>query len=77
MDDTGLLSSLLAEATGLPAGHFAADTRFESVEGWGSLTALRLLVRLEALTGVELDLRRYLACETVGELTGLLHSAQA
>jgi len=48
------------------------DLRFSDLAGWSSITALDLLVSLETRLEIQLDLRCFLTCETVGELTALV-----
>ncbi|GAA3816091.1 hypothetical protein GCM10022226_41040 [Sphaerisporangium flaviroseum] len=45
-----------------------ADSRFEALGNWSSMTALRLLTLIEQRWGIALDLREYFAIETVGGL---------
>lgn len=44
------------------------STRFRELPGWCSLQAFGLLVMLENECGVRLDLARFMALQTVGEL---------
>lgn len=65
----------LAEFTGLPRDAITGDLRFRDLEGWSSSQALRLFVSLEARLRIRLDLRRFLACETVHGLAELTAGA--
>ncbi|HEY0449154.1 phosphopantetheine-binding protein [Actinophytocola sp.] len=62
--------ALVAQVTRGP--EVTAASRFGSLGNWSSLAALRLLALVEQRCGVSLDLRRYLAVETVGELAELI-----
>jgi acyl carrier protein len=66
------LTQLIAEVCDLPAAGVGPDDRFADLGNWGSMTALRLLTAIEEAFGIHLDLRRYLAMETVRELTELV-----
>jgi acyl carrier protein len=46
----------------------AADTRFETLSGWGSLARLQLLTTTEKHYAIRLDMQQYLRHETVGDL---------
>ncbi|MEV6235289.1 hypothetical protein [Lentzea sp. NPDC051838] len=48
------------------------ESRFEQLAEWSSMAALRLLAQVEPRWNVRLDLRRYLATETVAELAGVI-----
>jgi acyl carrier protein len=48
------------------------QSEFEALPNWSSLNALRLLAALENRFRVSLDLRRYLAVNTVGELVAMV-----
>ncbi|NUO96665.1 MAG: acyl carrier protein [Nonomuraea sp.] len=65
LDDLARLITLTTRENGRP---ITGDSRFEGLGGWSSLTALRLLMMIEQRWGVALDLRAYLAIETVGDL---------
>jgi acyl carrier protein len=62
------IARLVALMTREPGRQITEDSRFETLGNWSSLTALRLLTVIEQRWGVALDLRAYLAIETVGEL---------
>ncbi|GAA4261267.1 acyl carrier protein [Dactylosporangium darangshiense] len=66
------LALLIASVCDLPESGVTADLRFADLAGWSSLVALRLLDAIEADYGVHLDLRRYLATETVRELSYMI-----
>jgi acyl carrier protein len=69
------LIEALSEFTGLPLDEITGDLRFRGLEGWSSSQALRLFVSLEARLRIRLDLRRFLACETVQGLAALTAEA--
>jgi acyl carrier protein len=62
------LHTLIADQCDVPAAGLTLGTFFTDLPGWSSLTALRLLGDVEETFGIRLDLRRYLAITTVGEL---------
>jgi acyl carrier protein len=64
------LHTLIADQCDVPAAGITPGTYFTDLPGWSSLAALRLLGAVEESFGIRLDLRRYLALATVGELTG-------
>ncbi|MFD6156421.1 phosphopantetheine-binding protein [Nocardia sp. NPDC060256] len=51
--------------------------KFESLDNWTSLVALRLLTDIEDAFGVQLDLRAYLAVTDVGQLSALVSDTLA
>jgi acyl carrier protein len=63
------LHTLIADECDVPAAGLTPGTYFADLPGWSSLAALRLLGAVEETFGIGLDLRRYLAIATVGELT--------
>ncbi|MFJ1806386.1 MULTISPECIES: acyl carrier protein [unclassified Streptomyces] len=64
------LCPLVARVARRPAEQLGADTRFEEIGSWGSLSAMRLLAVVEQTYGVQLDLRTYMKFGTIGELAG-------
>ncbi|SFR29111.1 Acyl carrier protein [Lentzea waywayandensis] len=66
------LVPLVAEVSGTRPHEVTGSSRFEQLAEWGSMAALRLLARVEPHWGVRLDLRRFLATETVAELAGVI-----
>lgn len=66
------LVRLVAEVSPTPPHEVTGSSRFEELAEWGSMAALRLLATVEPHWGVRLDLRRYLATETVGELADVI-----
>ncbi|GAB3988759.1 hypothetical protein GCM10029978_112000 [Actinoallomurus acanthiterrae] len=69
------LIAALSEFTGLPGDEVTGELRFRDLEGWSSSQALRLFVSLEARLRIRIDLRRFLACETVHGLAALTADA--
>jgi acyl carrier protein len=66
------LCALVARVVDPPPQRVEEDTRFEEIGNWSSLTALRLLANVEDRFRVSLDLRDFLAVETVGELADVV-----
>jgi acyl carrier protein len=64
------ITALVGEVTG--ERDVTAASRFETLGNWGSMAALRLLALVEQRCTVTLDLRGYLAVETVAELAELV-----
>lgn len=63
-----------AAAAGPPT--ITATTRFETLDGWTSLAALRLLTAVEEWFGVRLDLRTYFSASRLDELSSMITAAQ-
>ncbi|MFI5647881.1 acyl carrier protein [Kitasatospora sp. NPDC051705] len=74
-DVTGALVGLVERVTGLPG--LSPASRFQQLENWTSLAALRLLTDVEDAFGVQLDLRTYFAVADVAGLGGLVTAALA
>ena len=68
-DVANVLRTLVARAVDAPVERVEDGARFEQLGNWSSLAALRLLASVEDRFRVSLDLRHYLAIETVAELT--------
>jgi acyl carrier protein len=66
------LSAMIVRVTDCDPAGLHADTRFDAVEGWSSLQALSLMVAIEQDLPVKLDLRPFMAVQTVGELAALV-----
>jgi acyl carrier protein len=66
------LVPLVAEVSRTRPHEVTGSSRFEQLAEWGSMAALRLLAQVEPRWGVRLDLRRYLATETVAELADVI-----
>jgi acyl carrier protein len=62
------LTRLVAQVSDDAAELIGRDTRFDGLGRWGSLAAMRLLASVEREFRVKMDLRRYVALQTVGEL---------
>jgi len=63
---------LLELVTDVPAEEIGGATRFDSLAGWTSLAALRLLTSVEDRFGLRLDLRAYFAAAEVADLVTLI-----
>ncbi len=70
------LADLIREIAGEPVTDIASDTRLSALDNWTSLAGLRLLSSIESDLGVWLDLRDYLAAETVGDIDAMVRNAQ-
>jgi acyl carrier protein len=70
------LIRLVAQVVRATDDEVTPQSRFDSLDNWTSLTALRLLTMIEQRWGVAFDLRRYFAVETVGELAEQLEAAR-
>jgi acyl carrier protein len=68
----GDLAALIARIVRVPADQITAETEFDTFDDWSSFNALRLLVEVERRFGISLDLSRYLAAGTVGEVVDML-----
>jgi len=71
-DLTPQITEMIASLTDLDPASLTAQSRFEDIEEWSSLTALSLMVNLEQDLPIKLDLRRFMSVRTVGELTALI-----
>jgi|GraSoiStandDraft_11_1057310.scaffolds.fasta_scaffold1416918_1 acyl carrier protein len=70
------LREAIRDITDAPVEEVGPDARLAALGNWSSLAALRLLTTIEDSLGVWLDLREYLAVETVGELDTALRDAR-
>lgn len=70
------LIPLVARVTDASADRIGPDTRFEGLGSWGSLAAMRLLASVEREFRIRMDLRRYVALATVGDLAGEIADRQ-
>ncbi|MFF0723822.1 acyl carrier protein [Streptomyces sp. CMB-StM0423] len=66
------ITEMIAPITGLDPDGLTAESRFEEIDEWSSLKALSLMVNLEQDLPIKLDLRRFMAVHTVGELAALV-----
>jgi len=66
------VADLVEQITDVPVEEIGAASRFETLDNWTSLAALRLLTGVEDRFGVRLDLRAYFAANRVGELASLI-----
>lgn len=76
-DSENDLLTIIAEVADISREEVTGDLRFADLAGWSSVTALDLLVTLETRLRIQLDLRRFLKCETVDGLTALVSGAGA
>lgn len=67
-----VVTALVEQVAEVPAERLAPASRFESLDNWTSLAALRLLTGIEDELGVRLDLRRYMAVTDIGGLVDLI-----
>ncbi|MER7753818.1 acyl carrier protein [Kitasatospora sp. NPDC097643] len=74
-DVTGRLVGLVEQVTELPG--LTTESRFQNLDNWTSLAALRLLTDIEDTFGVQLDLRAYFAIADIDQLSELVTSALA
>src|SRR5215210_1447459 len=63
---------LIHQVTDVPADRIYVSTRFDQLDGWASLAALRLLTDVEDRFHLTLDLRQYFAAARVAELVDLI-----
>jgi acyl carrier protein len=66
------IGKLFEEINGSPAPPLAADCALSGIEGWDSLTMVRLMVRLEQHLGRELAEAELGSLTTVGDVQRLL-----
>jgi acyl carrier protein len=69
---TDELVEVISAVTDAPAGTLSGSSRFDELDNWSSLAALRLLTAVEDAFGVRLNLRAYLATETVDGLARMI-----
>ncbi|MFE4716785.1 acyl carrier protein [Streptomyces sp. NPDC056728] len=69
---TDELVRVISAVTDAPAGTLTGASRFDELDNWSSLAALRLLTAVEDAFGVRLNLRTYLATETVDGLARMI-----
>ncbi|MFE6753374.1 acyl carrier protein [Streptomyces sp. NPDC057684] len=69
---TDALVGVVSAVTDAPAGTLTGASRFDELDNWSSLAALRLLTAVEDAFGVRLNLRAYLATETVDGLARMI-----
>ncbi|MFE2989881.1 acyl carrier protein [Streptomyces sp. NPDC059262] len=69
---TDELVRVISAVTDAPAGTLTGASRFDELDNWSSLAALRLLTAVEDAFGVRLNLRAYLATETVDGLARMI-----
>lgn len=65
------VTEALADLLDLDEATLTPKTRFEEIDGWDSVNALRLLVFLERKTGSKLDYNAFMACKSLGDLAQL------
>ena len=71
-DPYPVLARLVAGVCDLPEPGIAPGTRFDGLANWSSLAALRLLTSVEEHFRIHLELRGYLAAETVEGLSEMV-----
>ncbi|MEU8485562.1 MULTISPECIES: acyl carrier protein [unclassified Streptomyces] len=71
---TAELVRVISDVTDAPAGTLTGASRFDELDNWSSLAALRLLTAVEDAFGVRLNLRAYLATETVDGLARMIEA---
>jgi acyl carrier protein len=64
--------ALVAQVTDAPADTLSAGSRFEALDTWNSLIALRLLTLVEDRFGVRVDIRAYFGTPDVAGLAALV-----
>jgi acyl carrier protein len=69
---TDELVEVISSVTDAPARTLTGSSRFDELDNWSSLAALRLLTAVEDAFGVRLNLRAYLATETVDGLARMI-----
>lgn len=63
-----LIEEVIADLLDVNAGELTAGTELDSIEGWDSVNALRVLVYLERQLGASLDYERFSEAVTLGDL---------
>ncbi|MFD3559253.1 acyl carrier protein [Streptomyces sp. NPDC058686] len=71
---TAELVRVISDVTDAPASTLTGASRFDELDNWSSLAALRLLTAVEDAFGVRLNLRAYLATETVDGLARMIEA---
>jgi acyl carrier protein len=66
---------LVETVTDAAPGSLRAQSRFDGLENWDSMRALRLFTAIEQRLGVRLDLRAYLKTADVAGLVELVAAA--
>lgn len=69
---TTRIAALIGRVVTVEADELTESTRFDAIEGWSSVAALALMVELEEQWPLALDLRAFMAVQTVGELVELV-----
>jgi acyl carrier protein len=72
VDLAAQITAMVASITDLDPADLTAESRFEDIEDWSSLKALALMVDVEQDLPIKLDLRRFMAVRTLGELNALI-----
>ena len=76
-DDTyEMLLEFIENITEESADSLSHQTRFDSLGNWSSLAQIQLLTKVEDAFKVNLDLRKYLSIQTLGELDQSVREAQ-
>ncbi|MFQ3243613.1 MAG: acyl carrier protein [Arenicella sp.] len=53
----------------------SSSTRFDSIEGWDSVNAMRLFSALEKELGIKVSLKTFLKASKVGDIVDLVNEA--
>jgi acyl carrier protein len=77
MPSEQIVQDVISQLLDVDAGTLGMDRRFAEIEGWDSVNALRILVYLEREVGGSIDFERFTKAQTLGELAGVVHDAQA
>jgi acyl carrier protein len=67
---------LVTRITRVPVDQIEPDSRFDTLGNWTSMAALRLLSAVEQSFGLRLDLREYMAIQTVAGLAQTISKAR-
>lgn len=71
-DLTTPTATLIGRVVTVDPSELTDASRFDEIDGWSSVAALALMVELEDRWPLALDLRAFMAVQTVGELVELV-----
>lgn len=71
-DLTRTVTELITRVVAVDQGRLEAHTRFVEIDGWSSVAALALMVEVEEEWPLKLDMRQFMAVQTIGELVELV-----
>ncbi|HEX6969191.1 MAG TPA: acyl carrier protein [Micromonosporaceae bacterium] len=74
MSPDRLIAEVVADLLDVDADELSAATVLNSIHGWDSVNALRVLVYLERHLGVSLDYERFADATTLGDLARVVAS---